>query len=889
MRGGVQMKYSVTKKDKKAVKVTCIVLAVLLLLLATLATVFGILEPKAEEKKSLGGEAIQGQVEGKDGSDYFLMTNEALYRYDAHTNDKMSVFYFSEIEEQLSKDGVSQDALRGGSLKNWKVTYAGVGDKDYFLAYDDGGNIFKLEDDGENLSVTTDYFLAKEKTIIKQVDTWEEKLYVLLAVGPNPMEIQQLDLLNLASGAVHQKILWEIDLANAETPAGYITLTPMVGASTGILSFAVTKDAIYIFKKGGVVFKLTPTLVDYVENGVGYNYMNAVQNYQQTPEYQEEYDKAYAQHFRDFLKNDEFYTEEELKDKTADELLAIVNELVENGELSVTTANGEKRTAKSQAEAAATNSISQNFPWYGGYIPKTGSVHVSAQYLNENNDYYSIVESGANLCGIVYSKKNDMIYYTNGLDGYVYSVTQKDINEAKMLVLNTEDSTKKPTVTTLNDIATRIDELYFGNKMFKTEGNGIALNKFANTLYLTFQNEKVIKIVDLNDTENYEVVYSYEGDFNIVSFIGDKDNDVTHVIREYKKWDTKGNPVTERYASMYKPAEFEKKSLFSTIFLVSLILAIVVFLLLIWFIVASKSERALMKMKVIKEDLKRHKWIYVALIPFVVLLILFCYYEAIGAIAMSFFNYTEAEPAWIWNEFGNYFRVFNMDLMEKTMNTLFFLFFDIILCIAPPLLFAFMLVLLRNQKLSGWFRSLMFLPGIIPSMATMLIWRQGILASDGGALNQVVSFFGGRPIKWLADENWSRWALVFMGFPFIGGYLIFYGGMINIPGEYHEAGRLEGLGVWKRLFCIDIPLILPQIKYIFIMTIIDSVQNYSRTYVLGSSGTTTLAEALYSAMMGTTKDYGLSSAYATIIFVCLFMAITANFKMQKKDTMGDDL
>ena len=876
------MKYSVTKKDKKAVKVTCIVLAVLLLLLATLATVFGILEPKAEEKKSLGGEAIQGQVEGKDGSDYFLRTNEALYRYDAYTNDKISVFYFSEIEEQLSNDGVSQDALRGGSLSNWKITYAGVGDKDYFLAYDDGGNIFKLEDDGENLSVTKDYFLAKEKTIIKHVDTLEDKLYVLSAVGYNPMEIRELNLLNLASGDVRQKNLWELDLANEKTPAGYITLKPMPGASTGILSFAVTKDAIYIFKEGGMVFKLTPMLADYVENGVEYNYFNAVSDYQKTAEYealyQEEYTKAFAKYFID----EEYITEDEALGKTVEELIAF---LEGKNVLASNISKGQKAAEGVASEAA----ISQHFPWYGGEISKTGSMHVSAQYLNENNDYYSIVESGANLCGIVYSKKNDMIYYTNGLDGYVYSVSQKDINEAKMFILNTEDLTKKPTVTTLNDIATRIDELYFGDKMFKTEGNGIALNKFANTLYLTFQNEKVIKIVDLNDTENYEVVYSYEGDFNIVSFIGDKDNDVTHVIREYKKWDKKGNPDTKKYASMYKPAEFEKKSLFSTIFLVSLILAIVVFLLLIWFIVASKSERALMKMKVIKEDLKRHKWIYVALIPFVALLILFCYYEAIGAIAMSFFNYTEAEPAWIWNEFGNYFRVFNMDLMEKTMNTLFFLFFDIILCIAPPLLFAFMLVLLRNQKLSGWFRSLMFLPGIIPSMATMLIWRQGILASDGGALNQVVSFFGGHPVKWLADENWSRWALVFMGFPFIGGYLIFYGGMINIPGEYHEAGRLEGLGVWKRLFCIDIPLILPQIKYIFIMTIIDSVQNYSRTYVLGSSGTTTLAEALYSAMMGTTKDYGLSSAYATIIFVCLFMAITANFKMQKKDTMGDDL
>jgi ABC-type sugar transport system permease subunit len=182
----------------------------------------------------------------------------------------------------------------------------------------------------------------------------------------------------------------------------------------------------------------------------------------------------------------------------------------------------------------------------------------------------------------------------------------------------------------------------------------------------------------------------------------------------------------------------------------------------------------------------------------------------------------------------------------------------------------------------------MFLPGIIPSMAGMMLWKQGIFAADGGVLNQIVEFFGGKPVNWLINEQWSRWSLLFMGFPFVGGYLIFYGGMINIPGEYHEAGRLEGLGAWKRLFCIDIPLIMPQIKYIFVMTIIDSVQNYSRTYVMKSSGTKTLAEGLYRAMQDQT-DYGLSSAYAMLIFACLFMAIAANFKMQKKDTMGDGL
>lgn len=73
-----------------------------------------------------------------------------------------------------------------------------------------------------------------------------------------------------------------------------------------------------------------------------------------------------------------------------------------------------------------------------------------------------------------------------------------------------------------------------------------------------------------------------------------------------------------------------------------------------------------------------------------------------------------------------------------------------------------------------------------------------------------------------------------MGFPFVGSYLIFYGGMMNIPDSYYEAAELEGCGPWKRLFTIDIPLIRPQIKYVFITIFIASVQNFGRTYMVTS-------------------------------------------------------
>ena len=254
---------------------------------------------------------------------------------------------------------------------------------------------------------------------------------------------------------------------------------------------------------------------------------------------------------------------------------------------------------------------------------------------------------------------------------------------------------------------------------------------------------------------------------------------------------------------------------------------------------------------------------------------------------MSFFSYTKDKPAWIWNNFANYIKIFNEpNLVKSIVNMLFFLVFDLILSIVPPIIFAILLILIRNKVASNWIRALMFIPGIIPSIATMLIWRQGIYG-DTGILNQIIVGSGGEMVQWFLNESISRWSLILMGFPFIGGYLIFYGGMINIPKEYHEAGRLEGLGTIKRFLSIDIPLIMPQIKYIFITTFISSVQNFARTHILRSKEVSTPVQSMYEKM--TSGNYGMSSAYATLIFIFLFAAIATNFKMQKKDAMGADL
>ena len=96
---------------------------------------------------------------------------------------------------------------------------------------------------------------------------------------------------------------------------------------------------------------------------------------------------------------------------------------------------------------------------------------------------------------------------------------------------------------------------------------------------------------------------------------------------------------------------------------------------------------------------------------------------------------------------------------------------------------------------------------------------------------------------------------------------------MNIPSSYYEAAEMDGITVWKRFFKIDLPLCVPQIKYILIMTIIASIQNFSRIYVAMGGASTIISTPIvemYMLMNSSERNYGLASAYATILFVILF-------------------
>ncbi len=321
----------------------------------------------------------------------------------------------------------------------------------------------------------------------------------------------------------------------------------------------------------------------------------------------------------------------------------------------------------------------------------------------------------------------------------------------------------------------------------------------------------------------------------------------------------------------------------ATALFIGSIVAFVIFLIATIFLaIRVFATQCSAKLALTIKEMKKNKWIYIILLPSLVGLFMFCYYPGIASMWLSFFDYTSDRQTMKWNNLANYISIFaDKYSLEAFRNMIIFVFTDLLTAILPPMIFAFLLSFMRSKRYSNFTRTLLFIPGIIPGIATLLIWRTGIYG-EYGVINTLIKMLQGDPVKFLTSSGNALVSIVMMGFPFVGSYLIFYGAIMNIADSYIEAAELEGCPLIKRLIKIDIPLIMPQLKYVLIMTLIQTAQNFNRVYMTtgGSWGTQIPINDMYNKLVA--GNYGQSSAYAAILFLIMFIPMMLNLRTQKK-------
>ena len=181
--------------------------------------------------------------------------------------------------------------------------------------------------------------------------------------------------------------------------------------------------------------------------------------------------------------------------------------------------------------------------------------------------------------------------------------------------------------------------------------------------------------------------------------------------------------------------------------------------------------------------------------------------------------------------------------------------------------------LYRKIPLEGLWKTLLFLPSILPAIAMTSIFKYLIDAE--GPVSQLWTAMTGEPMQnLLAFDNTAKWTVLMYIFwtNFGGQFILISGAMAKIPKSLLEASRLDGAGICTEFFKIVLPLCWPTISMILILNISSMFTATGPLLLLtkGLADTKTIAYWIFEKVQAGSTTLGLPAALGITCTVILF-------------------
>lgn len=197
-----------------------------------------------------------------------------------------------------------------------------------------------------------------------------------------------------------------------------------------------------------------------------------------------------------------------------------------------------------------------------------------------------------------------------------------------------------------------------------------------------------------------------------------------------------------------------------------------------------------------------------------------------------------------------------------------------VISVPVSLVASFLLALLMNTKVRGvgLFRTIYYLPSIVPAVANAVLWAW-IFNTDFGLANVLLRALGLPKIQWLQNPSWALPAIIIISLWGLGASMVIYlAGLQGVPRVFYEAAEIDGAGRWAQLWNITLPLLSPVIFFNLIIGIIGTFQIFTAGYLITDGGpqNATLFYVLYLYRNG--FEY-LKMGYAATLGWVLFAII----------------
>jgi multiple sugar transport system permease protein len=228
-------------------------------------------------------------------------------------------------------------------------------------------------------------------------------------------------------------------------------------------------------------------------------------------------------------------------------------------------------------------------------------------------------------------------------------------------------------------------------------------------------------------------------------------------------------------------------------------------------------------------------WGWLLVTPLTLGLTLWVAFPVAVSVGMSLFQWNMISPAQFIGLDNYVFMLFGDHLFWQSVGVM-FLYTLTSVPLQLALAFAVAMLLNTNVKGQGLFRTIFYLPSLIPVMVSAALWMF-LYNPQFGLFNIILDFFGLPTQQWLKDPDLVIASLVFMSLWSVGNIVvIFLAGLQNVPRELLEACAIDGGNAWRRLTNVVLPFMSPVIFYNLVMGIVGGLQTFTQPYIMTNGG-----------------------------------------------------
>ncbi|MET3849046.1 putative aldouronate transport system permease protein [Paenibacillus sp. OAE614] len=219
---------------------------------------------------------------------------------------------------------------------------------------------------------------------------------------------------------------------------------------------------------------------------------------------------------------------------------------------------------------------------------------------------------------------------------------------------------------------------------------------------------------------------------------------------------------------------------------------------------------------------KRDYELYLFLLPIIIIYLVFKYYPMYG-VQIAFKDFSPSRGIWGsgWVGFKHFIEFFDSyNFWTIMVNTLTLSFLSLVFSFPVPIIIAIMLNQMLGKNYKKFIQTVIYAPHFI-STVVLVGMLNVFLSPNSGLVNHIITWFGGEPRLFMADEGWFRPLYILSGIWQETGFstIIYLAALAGVNPELHEAAIMDGASKWKRVWYVDIPSILPTIVILLILAL----------------------------------------------------------------------